>query len=196
MLGVGNQYRTRDCSALAVFCSDLEASDRIPRIMEMEKDWGKRHPNYMAIMPISTAFLLGEGHAATFIKQLTTGVLSNVTTQPMPQIDSVQAWSYKNTALAVQSFMLAATSHDLATCVMEGLDSRRAKQILRIPDRYDIPMVIAVGYEYQGEDDKEDDDDSSQLTPRLGLDEIVFQDSFGVPWTDDDGDEEPANATA
>jgi nitroreductase len=184
MLGIGNQYRTKDASVLAVFLSDLELGPRIDRIEKLERDADSRDPNYLNVLPIAASFLTGQGHAATLIKQVATDVLSR-TVQPMPTIEPVQAWSYKNTSLAAQTYVLAATSHGLATCIMEGLDTRRAKDILRIPDRYDIPLMVATGYDY-------DDASAAIPTPRLDLDEVVFGDTFGEPFdlTDDVDDEE------
>jgi nitroreductase len=192
MIGKGNQYRTRDCSALVVFCSDLQPSLRIRRILELERDHKShpRHPDYLAMMPISTSFTLGEGHAATFLKQATMDFLSSTANQPMPEIDSARVWSYKNTSLMVQSFVLAATSYSLQTSIMEGFDPRRIKDILHIPDdRYGIPMAVATGYEYCNADEDEnatDVDESSGFhepnqTARLGMEELVFHDTFGVP---------------
>jgi len=185
MVGIGNQFRTKDCSALAVFLSDLEAGKRIQRILKLEKDWGKRHPNYMAVLPLTTSFILGEGHAATLLKQVSTSVISNM--HPMPTIEPIQSWSYKNTALAAQSYLLAAESHNLATSIMEGYDARRAKDVLQVPDRYGIPMMVATGYEY--EEVTED-----MLTPRLDLDEVVFGNSFGAPFQEDEDDDTAESA--
>jgi putative NAD(P)H nitroreductase len=170
MLGPGNQYRTRDASAIAVFLADLQLKDRIARIERLERAAAMRDANYLNVMPVASAFLTGEGRAATLLKQLATTALS--TQQPMPSIEPVQAWSYKNASLVAQTYVLAATSHQLATCMMEGFDARRLKQILRIPDRYDVPMVVATGYEY---------DEEFKETPRLGLEEVVFGESFGEP---------------
>ena len=185
MLGPGNQFRTRDASALAVFLSDLEPRKRIDRIYQLEKE--HRHPNYLSSMPMVSSFLIGEGHAATFLKGVATGLLSEV--QPMPVIEPVQAWGYKNASLLAQTFVYAAESHDLATCIMEGYDSRRVQEILRIPDRYAVPLMVATGYEYE-------DPSTFQETPRLDLSEVVFQDSFGEPLhlqpSDDDSKEEGA----
>lgn len=191
MLGAGNQYRTRDCSALAVFLSDLEASERIQRIHQLETQARVRHPNYLALFPISTAFFLGEGHAATLLKQITTDFVSHQFQQPMPKLEPIQAWSYKNTALTVQTYVLASTSHDLATVIMEGLDARKMSDILNIPDRYAIPMVVATGYEYE----EDSQTATAATTPRLNIEEVVFEDSFGVPWKVD-GEEEPNDAVA
>lgn len=181
MLGPGNQYRTKDATVVAVFLADLQLKDRIARIEQLERHANMRDPNYLAAMPIASAFLAGEGHAATLCKQLATNVMSQQ--QPMPTVDPIQAWAYKNTALVAQTYVLAATSHQLATSMMEGFDARRLKQLLRIPDRYDVPMLVATGYEY---------DDQSTPTPRLGLEEVVFHDTFGKHMDWEDHHEEPS----
>eukprot|EP00980_Cylindrotheca_fusiformis_P011525 scaffold2710_cov72-Cylindrotheca_fusiformis.AAC.3 len=162
MLGPGNQYRTRDASALAVFLADLEPTKRIER------------------------------HTATFLKGIATTMLSNV--QPMPVVEPVQAWGYKNVSLLAQTFVYAAESNNLATCIMEGYDSRRIQEILQIPDRYAIPLTVAVGYEYEDEKDFE-------RTPRLDISETVFADTFGKPLLivdsndgDDDDDDDDDDA--
>jgi len=182
MLGAGNAFRTRDCSALAVFLADLEPSKRLERVMTLER--GRRHPGYRAALPLASSFLMGEGHAATLLKQISTTLLSH-TVKAMPLPEPIQAWSYKNTSLAVQSYVLSATSHDLATAIMEGYDPRRCKEILRIPDRYDIPMVVATGYEYFEEE--------QPPTLRLGLEELVFDNTFGRPVSLSEHDHEKKN---
>lgn len=175
MIGPGNQFRTRDCSALAVFLSDLQVSDRIDRIQELERKEGSSHPDYVATLPLRTGFSLGEGHAAVLLKQLTMEVASRIQEKPMPDIEPVLAWSYKNTAMLVQTFLLASSSHGIATAAMEGIDPRRAKEILCVPDRYAIPMVVAAGYPYDlSESDK-------PMSPRLKMDEFVFRETFGRP---------------
>ena len=120
-----------------------------------------------------SSFLIGEGHAATFLKGIATDILSEV--QPMPVVEPVQAWGYKNAGLLAQSFVYAAESYDLATCIMEGFDQRRVQEILRVPDRYSIPMIVATGYEYE-------DPETFEATPRLDISETIFRDSFGTPF--------------
>lgn len=170
MLGPGNQFRTKDASVLAVFLSDLEVNKRINRICQLEK--GHRNPNYLSSLPMTTSFLTGEGHVATCLKGIGTDLLSEV--QPMPIVEPIQAWNYKNASLLAQTFVLAAESHDLATCMMEGFDGRRVREILRVPDRYDIPLMVAAGYEYE-------DPSTFQKTPRLDIEELVFSDTFASP---------------
>ena len=174
MIGPGNEYRTRDCSTLAVFLSDLQASKRIERIQSLQES--TTHPNYRATFPIRAHFLLGQGSLATSIKQAALGVARR-TLKPMPTIDPIAVWGAKNTALVVQSYVLAATSHGLATTIMEGYDSVAMAQELRLPedDRYSIPMVVATGYDYFGVETRD------QESVRLGVEEVVFAETFGVP---------------
>lgn len=215
MLGAGNQHRTRDCTVLAVFLADLQASLRISRIQQLEQEQlllqkmstpanaatgtSLRHPNYLATLPVTASFLLGEGHAATLLKQVATDILSAAQQQPMPDIETASTWAYKNTALCVQTFLLAATAHNLATCTMEGYDGRRMRDVLRIPDRYGIPMVVATGTAYResSHDNNNGDFDHKEpetnhpdgwRTPRLPLEEVVFTDTFGetLPWEKED----------
>ena len=175
MLGMGNVYRTRDCSAVAVFLSDLQVTRRIARIAELERESGARDPNYLAVLPVAASFLTGEGGAATFLKKVATDALSPV--KPMPSVEPVEAWSYKNAGLAAMQYTLACTSHGLATCMMEGYDARRAKEILRVPDRYGVPVMVATGYDYDGED--AEGVGGAIRTPRLDMEELFFGDSFG-----------------
>mmetsp|Transcript_39263 Transcript_39263/g.94931 ORF Transcript_39263/g.94931 Transcript_39263/m.94931 type:complete len:285 (-) Transcript_39263:39-893(-) len=178
MLGIGNQYRVSDASAVAVFLSDLEPTKRIDRIYELESNHQSRNVHYRATMPLSTSFLIGEGHLASWMKQTAASFLSQV--QPMPSIEEVQCWSYKNTSLLAMTYLYAAESYNLQTAMMEGFDARRTKEILDIPDRYAVPLMIVTGYEYEEESQRDDDVDNR--TVRLDVSEIVFNDSFGQPW--------------
>mmetsp|Transcript_9769 Transcript_9769/g.18954 ORF Transcript_9769/g.18954 Transcript_9769/m.18954 type:complete len:316 (+) Transcript_9769:48-995(+) len=212
MLGFGNQYRTTDASAVAIFCSDLEPSKRVDRVYDMERKGGVREDGYMAVLRVAASFLTGEGsthspimnggsgsstHFSTFLKQTFVSALSPV--QPMPTMEHVESWSYKNAGIMAQMYTLAATAHGLSTCMMEGYDSRRVKEILQIPDRYGVPLMVATGYDYGAppmshancsldEDSKTWDDDvelhsldEKPVTPRLEMNEIFFGDTFGEP---------------
>mmetsp|Transcript_14763 Transcript_14763/g.21086 ORF Transcript_14763/g.21086 Transcript_14763/m.21086 type:complete len:268 (+) Transcript_14763:122-925(+) len=174
MLGGGNIYRTRDASVVAVFLSDLEVTKRIDRIVRLEKEGKSRDPYYLVSLPVVSSFLTGEGEIATKFRNVMTDALSPL--QPMPSVEGVEAWGYKNTALMVQTYVLAATSHGLGTCIMEGFDKRRAKDILSIPDRFSLPMMVATGYDW---DDKINNEENPTPTPRLNKEEIFFGETFG-----------------
>ena len=201
MLGFGNQYRTVDASGIAVFVTDLQPSERIDRIYDMERNSGIREDGYLAVLRVASSFLTGESttttsiagggeggsssstHLSTFLKQTFTNALSP--TQPMPTMENVESWSYKNSGITAQLYTMAATSHGLSTCMMEGYDSRRVKEILRIPDRYGVPLVVATGYDYDSEpvihaDTNESDiQQQKQRTARLEMNELFFGETFG-----------------
>lgn len=223
MLGMGNKYRTLDASGIAVFCTDLLPGKRIDRIYQLEADSGVRDDGYMAVMKVASSFLTGEGSASsdsgsssssggssqsrisTFLKRTVAHALSPL--QPMPTMEDVECWSYKNAGIASSIYTLAATAHGLSTCMMEGYDARRVKEILRVPDRYGIPLMVATGYDYCGEDvrgrnlpevvhaDFLNGDDvvvgfdegdaasnrNKRRTPRLEMHELFFGDTFGEP---------------
>ena len=52
---------------------------------------------------------------------------------------------HKTCALAAQTFMLAMSNEGYDTCPMEGFDSRRTKQILKLPAGAEINMIISCG---------------------------------------------------
>ena len=170
MLGMGNIYRTKDASAIAVFCSDLQSyNGRLQRIQSLEQSNSSRDVNYLAMLPVASTFLTtGNPLASMVADQLSKH-------QPMPTLESQEVWSCKNTALLIQTYVYAVQSHGLQTCIMEGYDARRVKEILNIPhDRYAVPMVVATGYEYQ-------EDIPSKKTLRLPMEEVFFQNTFGTP---------------
>ena len=218
MLGIGNKYRTLDASGVAIFCTDLMPGRRIDRIYQLESDSGIRDDGYLAVMKVASSFLTGEGSASagggssggdyldsgrsfshnrisTFLKQTIAHALSPL--QPMPTMEEVESWSYKNAGILSSIYTLAATAHGLSTCMMEGYDARRVKEILRVPDRYGIPLMVATGYDYCGEvdgkvnisdvvhadflngDAEEDMDGHKRKTPRLEMNELFFGDTFG-----------------
>jgi nitroreductase len=52
---------------------------------------------------------------------------------------------HKTCALAAQTFMLAMSNEKYDTCPMEGFDSRRVKNILKLPYGAEINMVVSCG---------------------------------------------------
>ena len=62
----------------------------------------------------------------------------------------MDVWAHKTTALACQTFMLAARAEGYDSCPMEGLDSKRVKQLLGLPRRAGITMAISMGKRAEG----------------------------------------------
>ena len=112
---------------------------------------------------------------AFLCKKLAFGVSSHVLRIGAPTVCSAEAWAVKNTMLAAQTLLLAATAAGLSSCPMEGFDGRRVRRALRIPRRYSIPLVVAVGHPTPlARDDP-------VATKRFALEEVAFGDAFGEP---------------
>lgn len=74
---------------------------------------------------------------------------------PVDRAD-VRTWAVKSAALVSDHFMLAARARGLDTCPMEGVDPVRVGRAVGLSGwwwkrRWDLAMVIAVGYRAQGE---------------------------------------------
>ena len=102
--------------------------------------------------------------AFTGAKSLTLATVSAVTGRSIPTVNSPEGWSFKQTMVAATTYMYAATAFGIATAPMEGIDTRKYKSVLNIPDRFEIPVVIATGY--PGASDR-------KVTPRLPVENLV-----------------------
>ena len=149
------------------------------------------------LVPIT--YRWGFGNSYAFIKWLIAtgyGLFKPMIRGPFSK-RGLQEVAIKSAALACENFVLAIQAQGCATCMMEGFDARRAKEILRIPDRYVIPLMVATGYdygavtpivhadldeslnlEYEEESDREE---KCKRTPRLEMNEVFFGDTFGQP---------------
>jgi nitroreductase len=65
-------------------------------------------------------------------------------------LGQMSTWAHKSTALAAENFMLAVRAEGFDSCPMEGLDSKRVKELLGLPRRAGINMAISVGKRAQG----------------------------------------------
>ncbi|MDC3276571.1 nitroreductase family protein [Flavobacteriaceae bacterium] len=70
--------------------------------------------------------------------------LRNVTYREVTSED-LRVVGHKSTALAAQNFMMSMAGYGYDTCPMEGFDSKRLKQILKLPSASQISMVIGCG---------------------------------------------------
>ncbi len=147
MLGIGNKYRTLDASGVAIFCADLMPGRRIDRIYQLESDSGKRDDGYMAVMKVASSFLTGEGSASAGGGGSGGDCLDSSGSFSQNRlsihISNTHSRTYKNAGIMSSIYTLAATAHGLSTCMMEGYDARRMKEILHVPDRYGRPLMVA-----------------------------------------------------
>jgi len=78
-------------------------------------------------------------------------------------------WLLFDVALALQNLTLAAYSRGLGTVHLGFFDSRKAEQVLNVPDEAAVVELLPLGYP-----DKE-----GKVTPRKPIEEFVFTNSYG-----------------
>ncbi|MEJ5292502.1 MAG: nitroreductase family protein [Candidatus Methanosuratincola sp.] len=59
-------------------------------------------------------------------------------------------WYKVDTAIALQTMVIAATGEGLGTCWVGSFDEARVKGVLKIPERYEVVSLLAVGYPREG----------------------------------------------
>lgn len=202
MLG-SNKKKVLSAPFSVVFAADKDPAQLTRQLMDLERRSGK-DAEYVSTLPSKINFLLGSGILSTTLRRLATHIVSPI--KAAPSISSTnEAWSMKNTTLAAQQFMLAATSVGLCTAPMEGFDGRRVCFQLGIPiERYCIPIVISAGYSEEHVDNGgasyelgsntngNSNDTKLQSTcefekkVRFALEEICYGDQFGSPLSNAD----------
>ncbi|GMF34635.1 unnamed protein product [Phytophthora fragariaefolia] len=144
-----NSRKVKEAPVAVVFAADCEPNQNVPRLQQLGRDNG-----------IPEAILSKVPHAV----ELFSG-------EHDPDV-STEAWAYKPTAFVAATFLYAAQVHGLATCTMEGLDQAKMKKALNIPDRYSIPVVVAIGHENP-------DAKPAKPSVRLPPKEVFFEGEFG-----------------
>ncbi|CAI5710470.1 unnamed protein product [Peronospora effusa] len=144
-----NARKVKEAPVVAVFAADCEPSKRLPRLQKLAYDNGAP-VDVVSNMPHVVRLFSGE-------------VPSNVSTE---------AWAFKQTTFAAAAFLYAAQVHGLATCPMEGFDQIRVRNALDIPDRYGVPVIIALGHPNPS---AKPEKPSARLDPT----EVFFDGKFG-----------------
>lgn len=164
-----NARRVQEAPVVAVFAADLEPTKRVPRLQQLAHDNGASG-DFVNNMPHVVRLFSGEGTVASVLRAIISTAVSPL--RPAPSNVSTEAWAFKQTAFVAATFLYAAQMHGLATCPMEGFDQTRVKNALDIPDRYSVPVVIALGHADPAV--KHD-----KLSGRLDPTEVFFDGKFG-----------------
>ena len=88
---------------------------------------------------------------------------------PTHSFDGGAAWM----SLALQASELGLVAH-----AMQGFDGEAARFALAVPEVYDLPAIIAVGYPGEVENLPDGYRERESPSPRKTLDEIVYEGSF------------------
>lgn len=166
MTGEKNAARVMEAPVTMIFAADKEPSKLVPQLQQLAESAGQP-PERVQNLAFLVTFFGGEGVLATRVKQAAAHFLSPL--QPMPSLSLAESWAYKNTMLAAQNYMLAATAHGLATSPMEGFDGSRVRNVVGMPERYGVPIVVPTGYA----------EEVAEPSLRYPPEQVVFEDTFG-----------------
>ncbi|CAH0516516.1 unnamed protein product [Peronospora belbahrii] len=168
MMG-SNVRKVKEAPIVAVFAADCEPSKRLPRLQQLAHDNGAP-ADVVHNMPHVVRLFSGEGVVASGLRAIMATAVSPL--MPVPSNVSTEAWAFKQTAFAAATFLYAAQVYGLATCPMEGFDQIRVRNALNIPDRYGVPVIIALGHPNPTE---KPENPSARLDPT----EVFFDGKFG-----------------
>jgi len=122
------------------------------------------------------------------LKRSLLSLLSEVTQAPTINA-SAEAWAFKNTMLAVQSYLLGMEALGFQSCPMEGFDARRAMKAISAPaSRFSVPIVTSSGVAADVKPGEAEYESSQSLRPRFDFEDVFCQDSFDFPLVRQDRD--------
>ena len=88
-------------------------------------------------------------------------------------------WYAIDVALAIENMVLTAVSEGLGTCCVGSFNEKEVKEVLKIPDNFEVLVMLAVGYA------REKLDLSSKILrlvrSRKTLIEVASEETFGKP---------------
>lgn len=89
-------------------------------------------------------------------------------------------WYRVDVTIALEHIVLAATSEGLGTCWVGSFDENMLKEQLKIPEKYKVVALLAVGYPQEKLDLKKT---ASSVHNRKKLEQIASYEEFGKPIT-------------
>jgi nitroreductase len=90
-----------------------------------------------------------------------------------PSFEHIEAWTNRQTMLAVAHLMIVARSYGVDSCPMEGFIGSEVKTAFNIPEEVDVCCLLPLGYA------------AEPMKPyggRFETDQVVYSETFGVPF--------------
>jgi nitroreductase len=95
-------------------------------------------------------------------------------------------WTSHDCGLAVENLVLAAWEKGIASCILARVNREKIKEILKIPEKYDIELVVTMGYpaekpipeEMKEKTDLYRDEKGVLHVPKRPLKSILHKDGF------------------
>ncbi len=141
-----NQPKVEEASAMLIMLADKNGYEEIGKVIDD---------------------FIAEGYLKPEDKPQYVGMANALYGNPL----AGRGMALRNAGLFAMSFMLAAKDFGVDTHPMDGFEPDKVKSLFNIPERYEVAMLIAVGYH----------DDTKTLLPRLNrknFEEVVIREGF------------------
>ncbi len=93
--------------------------------------------------------------------------------QNHPCFESIEAWTNRQTMLAVAHIMIIAKSYGVDSCPMEGFITSEVKAAFNIPTNVDVCCILCLGYATEP---------FKQFGGRFSIDQVYYEENFGEPF--------------
>lgn len=175
------QRAVRTAAAVLVFVGDTHVVSRAPAVLEMGMESGHIQPEHGAAMlrqiyyhldhyaapltgasstsPSSVSMLaLVKRGVSTLYRARTGTPLLTVPASPV-------GYAWKQTMIPATMFLTLAAAAGWQTLMLEGFDESAVKEVLGVPGRFTVPVMVCVGY---AASDKSTTTSDSNISTRSG----------------------------
>jgi len=177
MLETSNKNVVLTADTSAVFLADLEVVRNIPKIQELWRTTTAPNDYVEKFLPMGVKVQsVGFGGLAKYILRFGVWALLTIGglfSKALPQYNSVPSWAYRQTGFFADHFLLAATAAGLKAAVMEGLSGSEISRQLKIPSRYRVFCVMALGYPKEGASGR------AEQSKRFDMKDVYYRNNFG-----------------
>jgi nitroreductase len=144
-----DQRQISEAPVVVVFVGDGGVVERhFEEVLAMDIEAGAVNGEYERLLRkyVSLAFSTGPVGLGWLWKAALGPVMRWL--MPIPSMPAVHRryWLAKQVGLSAMNFMLAAHAAGLASCPMEGFDSRRVGRVLGLPGGMEAMLVVPVGF--------------------------------------------------
>ncbi|KAG8347562.1 putative NADH dehydrogenase [Trypanosoma vivax] len=143
------QLQPLEAPVSVVFAGDMEPERRAPAALELGLNTNYYKPLYGASYLRSVYYHLHGGPLGVMAhaKSCLSSIYSRSTGTPMLSVPTtMQGYAWKQAMIPATTFLFLATAASLDTAILEGLDEAKVREVVGLPDRYTVPVIVSVGY--------------------------------------------------
>ena len=113
-------------------------------------------------------------------------IVSLINTELETELGASRTNSYYDAGLAMENMVLVALEQGLGSCVISGIDRNRLRQVLNIPPKYEITIMLALGFADEspvlevatGSVERWLDDKGVRHVPKRKLENVIHRNRF------------------